>query len=369
MRILLLTPWYPHEKSAGSGAFIKSQAKALSNKHEVTVVFSTVDYKKFSISSSTCVHSTDEAISEYRIIVNKSILLFNQLNYLVIIILKTWRIARSVKPDIIHAHVGYPTAFWAWSISKLCGVPFVLTEHTRPVNNFRSSIHKRLAIFGMNRAKALIGVSNMLSREMKEYVSRPVAIVPNVVDTKQFLVSGFPKSEVVQIGFLGTLNKPVKGLDILLKACQKLKVDFTLHIGGQGLLLEEYKGLSEELGISSKCKFYGFVPLTEVPHFMSRLHFFVCSSRSETFCVALAEAIASGRPVVSTKCGGPVDFVNQSNGILVNVEDVDSLRIGIEQMMGTYQNYDQLKISKEMNDRFSEESFVEKMESVYRMVL
>jgi L-malate glycosyltransferase len=369
MRILLLTPWYPNEKSAGSGAFIKSQAKALSKKHEVTVVFSTVDYKKFSFSSSVCVHSSDQAISEYRITVNKSILLFNQLNYLVIIILKTWRIARSVKPDIIHAHVGYPTAFWAWSISKLCGVPFVLTEHTRPVNNFRSYIHKRLTIFGMNRANALLAVSNMLAREMMEYVSRPVVVVPNVVDTKQFSVSNFPKSEVIQIGFLGTLNKPVKGLDILLRACQKLKVDFTLHIGGQGLLLEEYKGLSEELGISAKCKFYGFVPVTEVPDFMSRLHFFVCSSRSETFCVALAEAMASGRPVVSTKCGGPEDFVNESNGILVNAEDVESLHIGIEQMMDRFQNFDRLKISKEMSERFSGESFVEKIERVYRMVL
>jgi L-malate glycosyltransferase len=369
MRILLLTPWYPHEKSAGSGVFIKSQAKALSEKHEVAVVFSTVDYKKFSVSSSTCIRSMDDAISEYRITVNKSILLFNQLNYLAIIILKTWRIARSVKPDIIHAHVGYPTAFWAWAISRLCGVPFVLTEHTRPVNNFRSFIHKWLTIFGMNRANALLAVSNMLAHEMKEYVSQSITVVPNVVDTKQFSVSNFPKSEIVQIGFLGALNRPVKGLDILLKACQKLKVDFVLHIGGQGVLLEEYKGLSEELGILSKCKFYGFVPVTEVPHFMSRLHFFVCASRSETFCVALAEALASGRPVVSTKCGGPEDFVNESNGILVNVEDVDSLRIGIEQMMGTYQNFDRLMMSKEMSDRFSGNRFVEKIESVYRMVL
>jgi L-malate glycosyltransferase len=369
MKVLILTPWYPHERNSSSGVFIKSQAKALSKRHEVTVVFATVDYATFSFSSSHSYVSVDNLINEYRIIVNKSILLFNQLNYLVIIILKSWRIAKSFRPDVIHAHVGYPTAFWAWSLAKLMGVPFVLTEHTRPVNSFRSFIHKRLTIFGMKRADALVAVSNMLSREIKEYVSRPVVVVPNVVETKQFSVSDFPKSEVIQIGFLGTLNKPVKGLDILLKACQKLKVDFTLHIGGRGVLLEEYKRLSVELGISSKCKFYGFVPVAEVPHFMSRLHFFVCSSRSETFCVALAEAIASGRPVVSTKCGGPEDFVNASNGILVNVEDVDSLLIGIEQLMGTYQNFDRLKINKEMSDLFSGDRFVEKVGSVYRMVL
>jgi L-malate glycosyltransferase len=365
MRILVLTPWYPHEKGAGSGVFIKSQAKALSKKHEVAVVFSTVDYKKFSFSSSTCIHSSDDAISEYRIIVNKSILLFNQLNYLVIIVFRTWRIAKSFKPTIIHAHVGYPTAFWAWSISKLCGVPFVLTEHTRPVNNFRSFIHRRLTIFGMKRANVLIAVSNMLAREMKEYVSRPVVIVPNVVETKQFSIAPFPKSEIIQIGFLGSLNQPVKGLDILLKACHKVNIDFVLHIGGQGVLLEKYKQLAEELAISAKCKFYGFVPVTEVPQFMSRVHFFVCASRSETFCVALAEALASGRPVVSTRCGGPEDFVNESNGILVDVNDSDSLAKAIERMAIHYADFDTDRIANKIEELFSEQVFLKAMQNIY----
>ena len=365
MKILILTPWYPDGKIANSGVFIKSQAKALSKRNEVKVIFSTIDYTKFSFCSYAATSSNDNEISEIKIVVKKSIRFFNQLNYLIVIILQSWRIARSFKPEIIHAHVGYPSAFWAWCLAKFVDVPFVLTEHTRPINNFRSFFHKRLTIFGMNRANALLAVSNVLAKELNEYVKRSVLVIPNIVETERFLVDPFPKSDQCQIGFLGTLNKPVKGLDLLLRAVAILKNDFLLHIGGAGQLLQAYKLLAVELGIENKCKFYGFILPSEVPAFMSRLHFFVCASRSETFCVALAEAMAAGRPVVSTRCGGPEEFVDDSNGILVNAEDVISLQQGIEQMILNYKNYNSASISKSVSERFGELSFFEKIQEVY----
>ncbi len=365
MKILILTPWYPDGKLTNSGVFIKSQARALSKRNEVKVIYSTIDYTEFSFSSCTVSSSNDNEISEIRIVIKKSIRFFNQLNYLVLVILHSWRIARSFKPDIIHANVGYPSAFWAWSLSRLLKVPFVVTEHTRPPNNFRSYVHKRLTIFGLKRASVVMAVSNMLANELKYFVNRDVVVVPNIVETERFDVAPYPESEITQIGFLGTLNQPVKGLDILLRAVADLKTDFVLHVGGSGKLLQSYKALSKELRIEQKCKFYGFVLPNEVPAFMSRLHFSVCASRSETFCVALAEAMAAGRPVVSTRCGGPEEFVDDSNGMLVHVEDVKALQHGIEQMILNYRNYNSASISKSVNERFSEASFLLRIEKVY----
>lgn len=368
MRILLLTPWYPNEVNPGAGVFIKSQVKALSKHHPVSVISSVVDYTNFAFSSIALQESSDQNVHEYRIVVKKSFPIFNQLNYLWLLVSASLKIAKRFRPDIIHAHVGYPSAFWAWSLSRLLKVPFVVTEHTRPSNNFRSYIHKWLTVFGMKRASVVVAVSRMLANEVKHFVKRDVSVIPNIVETERFDVEPYPELKITQIGFLGTLNQPVKGLDILLRAVADLKTDFVLHVGGSGKLLPSYKALSKELGIAQKCIFYGFILPNDVPAFMSRLHFFVCSSRSETFCVALAEAMAAGRPVVSTRCGGPEEFVDDSNGMLVNVEDVASLQHGTEQMILNYKNYNSTSISRSVNERFSEVSFLLRVEAVYSNV-
>ncbi|MCX8491316.1 MAG: glycosyltransferase [Cyclobacteriaceae bacterium] len=365
MRILLLTPWYPNEKNPGAGVFIKSQAKALSAHHAVSVISSMVDYESFAFSSFSLQTTLDQNVQEYRVVVKKSFPIFNQLNYLCLLVNVSLKIGRVFRPDIIHAHVGYPSAIWAWCLSKLLRVPFVVTEHTRPSNNFRSAIHKWLTIFGMKRASLVIAVSKMLANEVKLFIKRDVVVVSNIVETERFDVVPYVKSEITQIGFLGTLNQPVKGLDIFLRAAAELKTDFVLHIGGSGKLLQFYKTLSSELGIEQKCNFYGFVLPSEVPAFMSRLHFFVCASRSETFCVALAEAMAAGRPVVSTRCGGPEEFVDDRNGVLVNVEDVESLRKGIEKMIQKCSRYNSASISKPVSDRFSQTSFLKRINEIY----
>ncbi len=369
MRILLLTPWYPNEKNPCAGVFIKSQAKALSAHHTVSVISSVVDYSNFAFSSFALQENSDQNVQVYRIVVKKSFPIFNQLNYLWLLVSASLKIAKQFRPDIIHAHVGYPSAFWAWSLSRLLKVPFVLTEHTRPSNNFRSFIHKGLTVFGMKRASVLVAVSKMLANEVNQFVKRDIVVVPNIVETERFEVVPFQESVITQIGFLGTLNQPVKGLDILLRAVADLKTNFVLHVGGSGKLLQSYKALATELGIEQKCSFYGFVLPMDVPAFMSRLHFFVCASRSETFCVALAEAMAAGRPVVSTRCGGPQEFVDDSNGMLVAVGDVDALTNGINKMISHHSTYSQQLLREQIEVRFSSASFLTQMEKIYSQVM
>jgi glycosyltransferase involved in cell wall biosynthesis len=252
-------------------------------------------------------------------------------------------------------------------LSKLLKCPYVITEHTRPQNNFRSFIHQQLTIFGLKRATAVMAVSKLLATEVMKWSNRQVEVMPNIVETERFSVQPYP-TQSIQIGFLGALNKPVKGLEVLLNAVAKLNTEFVLHIGGAGLLLNSYKSQATELGITAKCKFYGAIEPTVVPDFMASLHFFVCSSYSETFCVALAEALASGRPVVSTQCGGPEEFVNDTNGILVAVNDEETLANGINRMIRKYHTYDQLLLREQIEMRFSAESFLNRIEKIYSRV-
>ncbi len=370
MKILLLTSWYPDLHNPNSGIFIQTQAAALTSDHAVVVISSKIDYSKFSGMSYTLASSGHKDIHEHRLLINRSFPVYNQLNYFFITLNYSWKIARKFNPDIIHASVGYPGAFWGWALSKLLKKPFVFTEHTRLNNNFRSFFHKHLTLIGIKGANKLIAVSGALAREIETMTGKSVTIIPNIIDVDRFNINTHAlPNEFIHLGFLGGMNTPVKGLDILLRAVQEThNKKIYLHIGGAGSLQESYQQLALELGIAQQCKFYGFIPYHQIPAFMGQLNFFICSSRYETFCVALIEAMASGLPVVATRCGGPEDFINRHNGILVDRESIQDLSKGVTSMIRDFSAYDRQAIRDYVINNFSKNTFLDRINEVYAAI-
>ncbi len=370
MKILFLTPWYPDEATKNHGIFVREQALALATEHEVVVISSKVDYNKFGLSSFLLNTGVYKNIKEYRLVISRSLPIYNQLNYFLISASVSIKIAREFKPDIIHGNIGYPGGFWAWWVSKRINKPFVITEHTFIYNNFRSIVHKKLTVFAMRHAARVITVSNKAASEIKKYASVEAVVVPNIVDTARFSIGSFPSGKV-SIGFMGGLAsaKHVKGLDTLLRALSKIKQTFAFTIAGDGAMIADYKKLATDLNIADRCKFIGYVPHDAVPALLHQFHFFVNTSRFETFGIALVEAMSAGLPVVCFDNGGPADFVTAENGMLVEDQNIEKLTTAIEWMLANYKTYDREKIRGSVADRFSIENFLKMMEGIYKEVI
>lgn len=371
MRIALLTPWYPDERQPFLGLFIREQAIALSKKHEVYVIVAKVDYQHFAISKYSLAEVKETpALTSYHLTINRSFPFFNQLHHLYL----TWKLSKAIlrnkKIDVVHSFVGYPGAIWAWLISRTFNIPYVHTEHTKLSNNYRSFWHKQLTNFGMRKANKVTTVSNWLAAQVRKVVERPVHIIPNLINIDRFNTEQPVKSSVLQIGFLGGLNTNVKGLDILLKAIAKYKDDVVLHIGGDGQFKEFYRRMAIELNVIDRCKFYGSVPLQDIPAFYQQLHFFVCASRHETFSIAIIESLASGIPVLSTKCGGPEDIlIDEALGILVDNDNPEKLLEGIKSMKNRLDSFDKEYLHKYVKSRYSIESIIPLYEVIYKNVV
>ena len=135
-------------------------------------------------------------------------------------------------------------------------------------------------------------------------------VLPSPVDTNLFK----PADGTVvpgRIGFSGRLDDPRKNLMLLLDAFQDLlsaNPAAELHLIGY----RPGTGVEAQIrarGIDRQTYLQPYVAHTELPKLLNTLDVFVVPSHQEGLCLAGLEAMACGVPVVSTRCGGPEEFV------------------------------------------------------------
>jgi rhamnosyl/mannosyltransferase len=104
---------------------------------------------------------------------------------------------------------------------------------------------------------------------------------------------------------------PYKGLDVLLRAMAE--VDATLVLVGNGPQAAALRALAQETGVTAKTHFAGEVDDDDLHAWYHACDFFVLPSttRAEAFGVVQTEAMACGKPVVSTALPTGVPWVNR----------------------------------------------------------
>lgn len=368
MNILLLTHSYPDSNNRYRGIFVQEQARALSSVHNVTVIYFRTDYSKYRPFAKYSFTQIEESNPEvYEVVTGRSFPVINQLKYLIdtFSFIEKEILSRK-KIDLIHSHLAYPAGFLGTWISRKKHIPQIFTEHTSIRKYYRSLIHKLCVRYALLNSPGIICVSNSLKKELLAEHPRQIEVVPNVIDTSEFEIADRKQDAKINIGFLASLNTQNKGLDLLLRAVASIGHEkFNLHIGGKGALLEDYKKMSEQLGITGICKFYGEVLNEEKKDFYSGLDFFVLSSRYETFGIVLIEAMAGGLPVIATKCGGPEDIVVPRVGILVEKDDVPGLASAISEMATNLRHYDRQMIRTFTEQNFGRAAFLKRVSVIY----
>ncbi len=146
--------------------------------------------------------------------------------------------------------------------------------------------------------------------------------VPIPVDPDRFLPPETPPKPGV-IGFAGRPGDPRKNLGLLLRALKRLlDQDETVELRLTGEETPDLAALARELGISGHVTWTGWLDEDKLPDFYRGLDVFVIPSLQEGFNIAGIQAMASGVPVVSTRCGGPEDYVIEGEtGRLVGFDE------------------------------------------------
>ena len=369
MHVLVLPSWYPSEDDPVNGCFFREQSEALAKSGlRVSVLPYYSDLLR-----GVRIEWTErtERMTEYAIHyspLRMHLTYFRLLGAMAGIIRA---FPADERPDVIHVH-SFQAARYAMGLKKLFGLPVVITEHA---TWFERGLLSKKTLVAVRRsyagADALIAVSSGLKEVIAPLYPGEITVIPNMVSSLFFARERRPIPPApFRFAAVGSMQ-PKKGIDILLNAFAGVVgsgADARLTVCGGGEALDEYRRLAESLSLGDRVIFTGQISREECARVLSESHAFVLPSRTETFGVVYAEAMACGLPILMTKTNAWRELVSEKTGLAVEIEDVPGLRDAMMRLMECYVDYDAAAIRRFCRDRYSEESVCTRLREVYRSV-
>ena len=244
-------------------------------------------------------------------------------------------VASKEKPDLIHAHWILPQGFTAAIVSKLLGIPFVVTAHAGDVFPLNKPLFRLLSRFSINAASAVTVNSRFTKAAVEKLADKAARVIPMGVDLKLFSSSSASAAAAVRkkysvngkmLLFVGRLAEK-KGVSYLVSAMKQIVKsypDCKLVVVGDGPERAALVQQVQQLGLSGSVVFTGSISNSGLPPYYRAADVFVLPSivdskgDTEGLGVVLLEAIAAGAPVVASNVGGIPDvIINRKTGLLV----------------------------------------------------
>lgn len=229
-----------------------------------------------------------------------------------------------LKLDLVHSHTPFSMGLFASWVARRQKIPHVHTYHTLypeyvkfyfpGFKKYNQRAAERLSALFCNQATEIISPSDGIRMKLKGYgITKPITTVPTGINRQFFEVTDKagsirkrykipPKAPLlITVARLGK----EKSIDFLLRSFKqtlKLTPDAYYLIVGDGPARLELETLARELGVIERVVFTGFVKgKDDVIKAYSTADAFVFASRTDTQCLTLLEAAATGLPLVAVR--------------------------------------------------------------------
>jgi glycosyltransferase involved in cell wall biosynthesis len=252
--------------------------------------------------------------------------------------------------DHVHVHFANRAAHTALFLQEISGIPFSVTAHGQDfMKDLGSDDLLREICAAAEFVAAETDYSRDLLRQRCPDSAAKIHRVYNGIDLERFAaphneaarpaVAPYHVPRIVSVGRLVAF----KGFDDLIDACAELarrRIDFVCDIIGDGPLRETLQAKIEQLDLASRVNLLGSLSQDAVLEKLQAADIFALASTTDTqratdvFPTVILEAMASARPVVSTRLAGiPELVVDGQTGMLASPGDSTALAQTLEQLL------------------------------------
>jgi glycosyltransferase involved in cell wall biosynthesis len=221
------------------------------------------------------------------------------------------------------------------------------------------------------RAGVVVAVSGKIRDEL-EGIGVPderIRVIPNGVDLREFCPGsadraklGLPQGVPLAL-FAGGIQTPRKNLDTVLRALVDVP-ELGLVVAGSGAQ-SPYLRMVDHLGLSDRVRFLGH--RQDIPELLRAADLLVFPSRYEPLGLAVLEAMASGRPVVTAITAGAAELVDRKCGIVIDdPDDANALAAALKRLVRSPGDLETMgRAARAVAKRYSWELMVEHYMQLY----
>jgi glycosyltransferase involved in cell wall biosynthesis len=284
------------------------------------------------------------------------------------------QLRREFQFDLVHSHTAFLDGGAGAYLAQRFGVPLIITEHTGPFTALTEQpAMRRQTERALNRADLVLAVSDFLRGQMMREVRieepRRLQVLGNGYSPEIFnLADPLPDtgSEIRALWIGGFL--PVKQPFMLIEAFARARAReprLTLSMVGYGVLEEQVRARVAALGLEEAVRFHPSASRHGIAGHLQGHHFLVVSSETETFGLVVIEALGRGRPVLTTRCGGPEETVrDQSRGEIVE-NSVEGLADGFVRMASRLGEFVPAVLSQYARDNYGFDLIANRLKTIY----
>lgn len=243
-----------------------------------------------------------------------------------------WRARRALRAllaihpyDALIAHAPWSCALAA-PVARRARVPLLMWVHDAPHGS--QWPERRVARVPPDRFICnSLHTSSLAARWMpgvpRQVIYPPVAAAPTVAEPeRQAIRAELGAADSTAVVLIAARFEAWKGHRVLIEAARQLRGDVAIWIAGGAQrpaelrYLEDLKGLAADPSAAARVHFLG--ERTDVPHLMAASDIYCQPNTApEPFGIAFVEALAAGRPVVTTAMGGALEIVDDRCGLRV----------------------------------------------------
>lgn len=287
------------------------------------------------------------------------------------------RLIGRFQPDVIHAHFAVPAGALAWILSRMTGIPYVLTVHLGDVPGgvpektdewFRWIYPLTPAIW--RNASEIVAVSEFTRELATRRYKEKVRVVPNGVDLSKLASHQISLNDPPRIVFAGRFMEQKNPLQFVQTLNEIKGLSWQAVMIGDGPLMPDVKCLIKDLGLDDRFQLTGWIDPQDVLAWFDKSDLLFMPSRSEGLPVVGVQALAKGLAIVASRVGGFVDLVeNDSNGYLIEETDVAAFSTSLANLLSDrnrLQSFRQASLAKAQS--FELEQIVQEYEKIFTQV-
>lgn len=217
------------------------------------------------------------------------------------------------RPQIVEAHIAYPTGLLAWPAARLAGAPLVLFAHGSDVLQAarRSRLEAAAARRLFRTADLVVANSAYLAGETRRLIGPggpPLLVASPGIAVDRFRAPADPPPRRPdRIAVVANLNHR-KGIDVLIEAIARIE-----HFGGDLVIVGDgpERDRLHRLAATRRLAvtFTGALPHDAVAGWLWTAGVLAVPSRAEPLGLAALEGMAAGCVVVATRTGGLAETV------------------------------------------------------------